>query len=185
MKVIDDITKDKLVKSIINSINDNQEKSKEWLIDNSKEYFKFFDNPKICVLAGWYGNLADKLKHFSNEKVRSIDIDATCKKIGSKLYKDIWLTTKDAREISLAKYDIVVCTSCEHFTQEEFDQIYEKINTGSLVIFQSNDYFGIEEHLNCFTSLKDFENSIVLSKLLFSDKLKCSKFTRYMVIGIK
>ena len=75
LKVIDSITNDRQVKSIINSVNNNQEQSKNWLIDKSKEYFSFFDNPKICVAAGWYGNLANKLKDFTNEKVMSFDKD--------------------------------------------------------------------------------------------------------------
>ena len=67
LKVIDKVTTDKQVKSIINSINDNQEKSKNWLVEKSIEYFTFFDKPKICIAAGWYGSLADKLKaHIDN-----------------------------------------------------------------------------------------------------------------------
>ena len=51
LKVIDKVTMDKQVKSIINSINDNQEKSKNWLVEKSIEYFTFFDKPKICIAA--------------------------------------------------------------------------------------------------------------------------------------
>ena len=53
---------DKQVKSIINSINDNQEKSKNWLVEKSIEYFTFFDKPKICIAAGWYGTGIDSLE---------------------------------------------------------------------------------------------------------------------------
>ena len=36
LKVIDSLTSDVLVKSIINSLNDNQEASKNWLVYKSK-----------------------------------------------------------------------------------------------------------------------------------------------------
>ncbi len=38
LRVINNVTNDRQVKSIINSLNENQEKSKNWLIDKSKEY---------------------------------------------------------------------------------------------------------------------------------------------------
>ena len=66
LRVIDDETNDRQVKSIINSLNENQEKSKNWLIDKSKEYFDLLINPKICVAAGWYGHLANKLEKSCN-----------------------------------------------------------------------------------------------------------------------
>ena len=40
LKVIDNFTTDRLVKSIVNSLNENQEKSKDWLIEKSKKYSK-------------------------------------------------------------------------------------------------------------------------------------------------
>ena len=50
LKVIDGVTKDKLVKDIINSLNENQEKSKDWLIEKSKQYFTFFNKlPSVIV----------------------------------------------------------------------------------------------------------------------------------------
>ena len=64
LKVIDDITNDRQVKSIINSVNDNQEKSKNWLLNKIDKYIWLIDNPKICVAAGWYGHLADQRKSF-------------------------------------------------------------------------------------------------------------------------
>ena len=67
LRVIDDVTNDRQVKSIINSLNENQEKSKNWLIDKSKEYFDLLINPKICVAAGWYGHLANKLEKYTDQ----------------------------------------------------------------------------------------------------------------------
>ena len=68
LKVIDTFTTDRLVKSIVNSLNDNQEKSKNWLIEKSKQYFTFFNNPSVVVAAGWYGHLANKI----NDNINTI-----------------------------------------------------------------------------------------------------------------
>ena len=72
LRVINDVTNDTQVKSIINSLNNNQEKSKNWLIDKSKEYFDLLNNPKICVAAGWYGHLANKLSKYTDQKVYTV-----------------------------------------------------------------------------------------------------------------
>ena len=55
----------------------------------------------------------------------------------------------------------------------------------SLVIFQSNNYKDIKEHVDCKDSLDEFKNSFVLNKTLYSGELKLDKFTRYMIVGIK
>ena len=73
LNVIERFTNDQLVKTIVHSVNDNQEKCKEWLIENADHYLKLLINPKIIVLAGWYGNLANRLTTYGN--VTSIDID--------------------------------------------------------------------------------------------------------------
>ena len=144
LKVINDVTSDKLVKSIINSLNDNQEKSKDWLIEKSKEYFTFFDNPTICIAAGWYGSLANKLKTYIDNGVLTFDKDSQCKAIGQKLYKDVTFATAEIEYFNFRSYDIVICTSCEHLKQKVVDDMLEKIKKGALVILQSNNYFEVD-----------------------------------------
>ena len=183
LQVIDRITTDQKVKSIINSLNDNQERSKNWLIEESGQFLSMLIDSKIVVLAGWYGNLANKLSQFSNQKVTSIDINEECKFIGKKLYDNVRFKTEDINNTDVNNYNVVICTSCEHI--KDFNIIYDKINNGSLVIFQSNNYKDIKEHVNCKDSLDEFKNSFVLNKTLYSGELKLDKFTRYMIVGIK
>ena len=184
LQVIDSVTTDRQVKSIIDSLNDTQTKSKDWLIEKSKEYFTFFDNPKICVAAGWYGLLAYKLKEYGN--VISFDKDPQCKTIGQKLYKDVSFATAEIEYFNFKTYDIVVCTSCEHLKQEVIDDMIRRIKPGALVILQSNNFdFEIEDHINCHNSVKEFNQTLHLEKMLYNGTLELDKFDRYMVIGIK
>ena len=101
LKVIDKVTMDKQVKSIINSINDNQEKSKNWLVEKSIEYFTFFDKPKICIAAGWYGSLAYKLKEHIASEIITFDKDPQCQVIGEQLYKGITFITAEIEHFNL------------------------------------------------------------------------------------
>ena len=189
LKVIDGVTTDGLVKSIINSLNENQEKSKDWLIEKSKQYFTFFNNPSVVVAAGWYGHLANKINDniYTTGEIVSFDKDPQFKKIGQKLYKDVKDVTFATAEIeyfNFKNYDIVICTSCEHLEQYIIDDFLKRRKKGSLVILQSNNYFSIEEHINCHNSVIEFEKTLKLEKILYRGTLKLNKFDRYMVIGI-
>ena len=186
LKVIDGVTTDGLVKSIINSLNENQEKSKDWLIEKSKQYFTFFNNPSVVVAAGWYGHLANKINDniYTTGEIVSFDKDP---QIGKKLYKDvkdITFTTAEIEYFNFKNYDIVICTSCEHLEQYIIDDFLKRRKKGSLVILQSNNYFSIKEHINCHNSVIEFEKTLKLEKILYRGTLKLNKFDRYMVIGI-
>ncbi len=185
LNVIDSITKDKLVKSIINSVNPNQEKSKKWLVEKSKEYFDFYDNPKICIAAGWYGDLANKLKSFTKHKIISFDKDPITKKIGEKLYKDIWFQIKDIKNFNFECYDIIICTSCEHLNQKLIDKMIYKARNNTLIILQSNDYKSIKDHINCYNNVNEFKLTLNLKKIFYSGSIKLENCNRFMVIGLK
>tara|TARA_B100001113_G_scaffold348276_1_gene341907 strand:- start:513 stop:1121 length:609 start_codon:yes stop_codon:yes gene_type:complete len=185
LRVIDDVTNDRQVKSIINSLNENQVKSKNWLIDKSKDYLSLLNNPKICIAAGWYGHLANKLEKYTDQKIVSFDKDPMTKKIGKKLYPDIWFKVEDIKEFSFKKFDVVICTSCEHLEQKLLDSMLDRVKPGALVILQSNNYFEIEDHINCQKSLDDFNKSIKLYTKLYTGILKLDKYDRYMIIGTK
>ena len=185
LKVIDKVTTDKQVMSIINSINDNQEKSKNCLVEKSIEYFTFFDKPKICIAAGWYGSLADKLKAHIDNGILSFDKDPQCKTIGRKLYKDVTFATAEIEYFNFKTYDIVICTSCEHLEQKVIDDMLKRIKKGAMVILQSNNYFKIKDHINCHNNVVDFEKTLKLDKILYRGTLKLDKYDRYMVVGIR
>jgi hypothetical protein len=185
LKVIGEVGSIKQVKSIINSINDNQEQSKNWLVEKSIEYFTFFDKPKICIAAGWYGSLADKLKAHIDNGVLSFDKDSQCKAIGQKLYKGVTFATAEIEYFNFRTYDIVICTSCEHLEQKVINDMLERIKKGALVILQSNNYTQIEGHINCHNSVDEFEQTLKFDKILYKGSLKLDKYDRYMVVGIK
>ena len=145
LNVIERVTKDNLAKTIVHSVNENQEKCKQWLIENCNQYLNLLVNPKIIVLAGWYGNLADRLLHFGD--VTSIDMDENCKMVGELLYKKVNFETNNIINYDTKKYDVIACTSCEHLTQSDFDNIFNNIEKGTMVILQSNNYYYIAPYI--------------------------------------
>ena len=70
-------------------------------------------------------------------------------------------------------------------TQSEFDKVFNNIEKGTLVILQSNNYFEIKDHKNCFNTLQEFVDSVKFEKLLYKGHIDLPKYTRFMVIGVR
>ena len=77
----------------------------------------------------------------------------------------------------------IINTSCEHI--DNFSKWYDLLPEGRLIILQSNNYFSIEEHVNCSNSLQEFSTSAPMQKVLYEGELDLGQYTRYMKIGRK
>lgn len=171
------------VKTIINSINDNQVASKQWLIENCSDYFDLFSDAKVLIVAGWYGLLGDML--YRGEYFKDIticDMDPKCRQFGKKLYPHLNHKTKRMDEINPVEYDQLICTACEHITDVELNNFLSKKTPGTLVVLQSNNYFEIEEHINCKSTLQEFESAVNL-RIIKSFELPTEKYSRFMIVG--
>ena len=194
---------------VLNSINENQFKSKDWLIEKLNEYphhFKYKTLDKkidICLLASWYGLLAYRLiDKFQLKKINNIDcfdFDPKAKSVAKKIWKKIdadnlkngkltyvKFIEQDINDIKQFNYPVVILTSCEHLNQKDIDSIISKINEHTLIVLQSNNYKEINEHINCVDTKEDFANQYV-SKLrnmkIYEKDFK--KYKRFMIIGTK
>ena len=164
-----------------------QIKSKEWLISNLLPFIQ--DNNTIEIHGGWVGTLAsmlfqstDKIKH-----ITSIDIDPLCKHVAEEMNRIEYHQNKFSAVTSdMTKYqsntDIIVNTSFEHITEEQYDAWKSKLPSGQLVVLQSNNY-DIPEHIRTAQSLEDFVQQTGLSNILFKGQLELPLYTRFMIIA--
>ena len=185
-----------------------QIESKLWLI---KELKKCNIDLGIVFLCGcWYATLATMLfeSTINVDKIRSFDIDPSCRSIAETFnkpwVKDNWQfksSTKDIMDINyeFERYEVIradgttcplddtpdtiINTSCEHI--ENFEEWYAMIPSGKLVILQSNNFFEVEEHINCATDLDDFSKMASMEHVYYKGELELEKYTRYMKIGYK
>lgn len=193
------------------SLNDafswGQLKSKRWLISELEKLD--LDLGTVFLCAGWYATLAAMLfeSKCKIDKIRSFDVDSSCSNIADTVNRshvlDNWkfkastlnihsmsypltYTTFRANGTSLSLTetpDTIINTSCEHI--ENFSKWYDKIPKGKIVILQTNNYFEIEDHINCSASLSDFADHTPMSAVFYQGELELPKYTRFMRIGIK
>ena len=185
-----------------------QLKSKIWLVDELQKINRSLGTVFLC--AGWYGTLATMLfeSNLHISKIRSFDIDPSCADI-AEVFNKSWLVQdwkfkakkKNIFDIDYKNYNYqtinkegqlsnmsdspttVINTSCEHIPN--FSDWYEKLQSGTLVVLQTNNYFDIEEHINCKSSLKEFSDETPMKQVLFEGVLDLEKYKRFMKIGIR
>jgi len=170
----------------LDSFWSGQLKSKEWLLDNLCPRLPY--NASIDIHGGWNGVLASmlfqKVKDIKN--IRSLDIDPSCEEIASTMNKleemqgrfravtaDMCAMRSDA--------DVVINTSCEHITQDQYDLWLSGMPYNSTIVLQSNNY-AIDEHVRTADSLETFIQQSQL-KVLWAGELELPLYKRFMIIG--
>tara|TARA_B100000282_G_scaffold254703_1_gene200369 strand:- start:1108 stop:2304 length:1197 start_codon:yes stop_codon:yes gene_type:complete len=187
-----------------------QLQSKSWLVRELKELDPKLGTVFLC--AGWYATLATMLfeNDFEIDCIRSFDIDPSCVEIAEVFNKpwfvDNWkfkAITDDIKNINYFGHqwqmwsnknnrlsnpisdtpDTIINTSCEHI--DNFAEWYDKIPYDKLVILQSNNYFEIEEHVNCSKDIDEFKAQAPCKEYLFTGTLDLGIYKRFMIIGKK
>jgi hypothetical protein len=168
-----------------------QLKSKEWLIQALSLCCPIKSGPyTIDIHGGWVGVLASMLfqSTLPIANIRSIDKDPTCRDIAILMNKieemegRFEAITSDMCLVS-SQASIIINTSCEHITQEEYDLWLNGHTTNSILVLQSNNY-DIPEHIRIANSLDEFKKQSHLD-ILYADELSLPLYTRWMIIGKK
>lgn len=166
--------------------------SKEWLIDELKKQKHHAKHlPSIDIHGGWVGVLASLL--FQSDlyisHIRSIDIDIDCEDIARTMNQleaeagKFCAVTADMCSIS-SDADIIINTSFEHISQNDYDLWLLGMRHDSLIVLQSNNY-QIPEHVRIANTLEEFKLQSNLENILYAGQLELPLYTRYMIIGKK
>ncbi|OAP39823.1 hypothetical protein AU381_09720 [Sinorhizobium glycinis] len=175
--------------NIANAFNHKQVLCKLWardeLLKNAGSAYG-----RIVVLGGWYGVLPAMLledRRFTIEAIDSFDIDPTVEQVARTLNSGFGdrfhAITADMHAIDYRSLqaDLVINTSCEHIA--DLGAWLELVPSGTRVLLQSNDYFSEPSHINCVSSLEEFQARAGLSRVDFAGALPMKKYTRFMLIG--
>ena len=173
-----------------------QLRSKQWLIENLEHYIypevnKTLDFPiSVDVYGGWVGVLSSMLfqSDIPISKIRSIDIDPVCESIATTMNKKEEIEGRFQAITANMCYvgseaDLIINTSCEHISQDEYDTWLDILPKKSIIVLQSNDY-NIEEHIRTAVSIDDFISQSKIN-VLTARELELPLYKRFMIIGEK
>ena len=164
-----------------------QLRSKAWLINNLSPYAE--NSVSIDIHGGWNGVLASMLfqSNIICKHIRSVDIDQECEEIANTINKleemqgQFQALTADMCDVEITA-DIVINTSCEHITDEQYKKWMSHIPNNCLLVLQSNNY-EILEHVIIAESLDHFVEQCNLSNIMWKGELELPLYKRFMVIG--
>lgn len=168
-----------------------QIQSKEWLIETLTNYIPIKSDPvRIDVHGGWVGVLASMLfqSHIPIKYICSVDIDPICEPIATMMNKieeidgKFRAITSDMCTVPI-NGSVVINTSCEHITQQQYELWLSRIPEDSIIVLQSNNY-KIPEHTRIAQSLEEFKQQSLLDEL-WTGSLKTQLYDRWMIIGKK
>ena len=168
-----------------------QVNSKVWLAKNLIGFVPV--RPlNIVIYGGWNGVLASILfnSNIAIQRITSVDIDPVCEDIANTVnrrYLDqskFTAITADMTTVIDESADVVINTSCEHITQEQYDKWLNNQPNNATIVLQSNNYFNLDEHIRCSTDLEDFVRMSNINPYL-RKTLETLKYDRYMLIGKK
>lgn len=165
-----------------------QVSSKEWLIENLEPFVT--DPVRIDIHGGWVGVLASMIFQSSipARYICSVDLDPSCEPIATMMNKieeqdgKFRAITADMCSVPVSG-NVVINTSCEHITQEQYELWLSRLPNNCIVVLQSNDY-AIPEHVRISKTLEQFKEQSHLNEL-WSGNLKTQMYTRWMIIGHK
>jgi len=186
------------VPALAYAFNKNQMASKGWLVNKLLEV----NGPslgRVHIMGGWYGVLSALLlndSRFDIDHITSFDIDPDCVAPAmllnepharsnrfEALTRDVTTLQYAQNEANekLALPDLIINTSCEHL--QDFSRWLRAMPAQALLVLQSNDYFGCDEHVNCVSSLQAFTQQANLGAVLYAGELARKRYTRFMLIG--
>jgi hypothetical protein len=167
-----------------------QLRSKVWLAETLLEQ-NTHSRPSVAIHGGWNGVLASLLFNSGLDPIHitSIDIDPACEDIARTINKRqemegrfTAVTADMTKHQSLA--DVIINTSCEHITQEQYNEWLELQPSSALFVVQGNNYFELDEHIRCSKDIDEFTHQCHITPF-FRGEFETSKYKRYMIIGRK
>lgn len=145
------------------------------------------------VFGGWHGlaamYLIDNIPELS--LVYSIDKNQKNQLNGETLTNNdrrIAFQTYDMENFPIRGYNpintaLVVNTSVEHITQEQYNKWIKAVPPRTWIVLQGNNFDSHKDHVRTAKSLEHFLEINPLDTTWYSGELDCKQFTRYMVIG--
>ena len=181
--------------SFLDSVSQGQYDSKKWLKDELikvKKYLKRYEPLHIDIIGSWFGF---PLIEFVSEifKIKQIDLydsNEDCHKIMAQYIKHYDYDFKivqfgnffDRKE--LRRRHLIINTSSEHMSDIILmKEYYKDYPEKPIIVIQSNNYYEIQDHVNCVSSENQLIDKNHLKEIYFSGKQSLPLYDRYMVLG--
>lgn len=162
-----------------------------WFGQTKSIYEKFCTYQKMRILdldrnACEVSDYVFNLSNLENHKVKSISADINNLVLHKNGYEWTVENFKEPEKNYSEKFlpNLIINTSAEHMTEEWFHQIrFKQLESNPIVAIQSNNMFGIDEHVNCVHSIDHMKKKFPMKEVLYEGELQLKGYKRVMLIG--
>jgi hypothetical protein len=180
-----------VLKSFDDSMSNGQIKSKKWLCEELSK-IKFSEPIHIEIIGGWFGYPMIEMlsKIFEIKQIDYYDIDKNCKKVLAQYITHFKPTFKIAifddyfDRFEIRRRQLIINTSSEHMKDiNSMYGCYKDYPEKPIVAIQSNNFKGVDDHINCVESSRHLMKKSKLNTVLFQGQQDMDLYKRFMVIG--
>ena len=177
--------------SFEDSVSQGQYESKLWL---NEKLEKFISMPElhIDIIGSCFGfPLIEMLANaFDIKQIDLYDIDEDCHKVTSQYinhfdYDFRVVQFKDFFERKeIRRRELIINTSSEHMSDIVLmKEYYKDYPVKPILAIQSNNYFDVEDHINCVKEVDELIEKNQIKNVLYKGKRSLPLYDRFMVIG--
>lgn len=156
-----------------------------------KKYRNFDTDLENCKISDYIINL----RQLENYKVKSVELTIPVMTSTEKEKEMDWIS-RTGCEYEIRNYsnnsvfkekthpNLIINTNAEHMPSIWFDKFVNRPqSTDPLYVIQTNNLFGVEEHVNCVHSVDHLIKKFNMSRIEFAGELQLKGYKRFMIIG--
>ena len=144
----------------------------------------------IDFVGSWFGypfiEMFEKIVCNRISKINMYDPDPICQMVTDQ-YKKCFNPNYDLIQYGdyfdrtdIRNTHLIICTACEHLDDITNKGIHKR---KSILILQSNNYKGIDDHINCVDSVDELIEKNQIKKVFYKGEKQMIGYKRFMVIG--
>ena len=179
-------------KSFNDSVSQGQFDSKIWMHEELSKIYLFEKDIHVDIIGSWFAFplIEFLLDLFNIKQIDLFDKDPNCHNVVAQ-----YLNHFDI-EIKISQFDdiferkdyrrrhLIVNTACEHMDDmSKLKKTYKEYPEKPLIVLQSNNYFGLSEHVNCVKDVEELIEKNEIKEILYKGKQTQPLYDRFMVIG--
>lgn len=171
------------------AIGPSQLVSKSRLVDKIIDHLT--PETELVLIGGWIGLIPYLLDHRAAKFKSCLNIDLDPEALKASELLNLHVPEYSTKSIDASDFDywsmreaFIINTSCEHL--QNYTGWIQKIPSGTPCVLQSNNMFGLEEHVNCKSTLDEFVLECGLSSIDQTEAIDIgNNWSRFMIIGRK
>ena len=177
-------------KSFEDSVSQGQFESKLWMHEELSKIY--LNDVHVDIIGSWFAfpMIEFLIDLYDVKQIDLYDKDTNCHSVVAQYINHFDLDIKIAQfgdifeRKDYRRRQLIINTACEHMNDmSELKSTYKDYPEKPILVLQSNNYFGLPEHVNCVKDEDELVEKNHIKEILYKGKQSQKLYDRFMVIG--